>query len=948
MNWKTWSIQDWNSALIQKVFLGHGRAGSSIKRIDANARFLIACTEDKSADSEDVKKSFLMCFGSSPKRVRALYNWNTTSPQNYGGNFPKIFAPLYLTLMAGSADDNTHEFGRFRDRFKELLSPYVKNSDSLLSMPFSDLPVMWKHMADWSKQRNERFGDCGELILPSVHTNENRIGLSKRIAFPTYKDETNLKQLLEAKQLSENSEFTEVIKAIRYRLSTFSSDFIFEFEYFANCVRSQEFLKAHESRFWGVVQDLTLESEIAITSSKYKFCLQLDVSDPFEPMPYLFFDEVGKELISSCLDSLIVQRRDGLNFVGYTNQNYPDLQIIINSINSAEADKSKVGRTLHAGWVTLLPDQFGNLSTDGSYSNNGPVCFFVKDEFIAVLRQNLDSLGVQFVAIRTGKATKGWSGFTCKTINRKALKSVLSIAPFGLSRFLRLGWAPPRIQLRGGAWQGQTLLLNPASNPIVSLEDAVSGTFKLLNNDGEAITEDFALMKMEDGFCAYPTSLIDTKNAAFCEYALTSQSGLVKYLRVILTQSLPSMIPRVTGNFNRWFFEGSFGTQQPLSSTGLESIPFRNNSLIFKANNLKPTFSQCNSINVEKIPYLNIEFSKILNWISDALLLRFETRESLPFKLLLEHLEGPALLANISPKYLRRLLIDGQWITPLYKIGAPQPNVVAAPRLAFTTQENDKFIVRISGMLSVTNFLAVEKFLINEESIKSREDGYASLDCMEIRLNSFQRIIQACEILNAQLVSQEDFPNPISALDPQVSKMANFAPPYQSKNMQKWIRENKSWESQINAGIEWPTGEVRGLSNEASRKNWYWIRISNDQYIRTDSLVWSTLASEVAAQKPIFELSEDGSLVWSEFLVGIPISLSRWWLLFEGGSVCLSKKYQTIFNNGSSKNYLKILGIEINQKEKKIFVDFGKKHRNLALKKYQEKKKKRLQLVHEI
>ena len=109
--------------------------------------------------------------------------------------------------MAGSADDSTQEFGRFRTRFKELLSPYVKNSESLLSIEFSDLPMMWNHVANWSKKRNSTIGDCKELILPSVHSYESRIGLSKRIAFPTYKDEISLKQLLENRQLSENSEF---------------------------------------------------------------------------------------------------------------------------------------------------------------------------------------------------------------------------------------------------------------------------------------------------------------------------------------------------------------------------------------------------------------------------------------------------------------------------------------------------------------------------------------------------------------------------------------------------------------------------------------------------------------------------------------------------------------------------------------------------------------------
>jgi hypothetical protein len=92
-------------------------------------------------------------------------------------------------------------------------------------------------------------------------------------------------------------------------------------------------------------------------------------------------------------------------------------------------------------------------------------------------------------------------------------------------------------------------------------------------------------------------------------------------------------------------------------------------------------------------------------------------------------------------------------------------------------------------------------------------------------------------------------------------------------------------------------------------------------------------------------MQQDGAIVWSEFLIGLPIPLTRWWILFEGGSVSLSSKYQTLFKNGSSESFLKVIGIESNLKEKNKPDRYRNEHRKLALQKYLEKKNPRLQFI---
>ncbi|WP_139770056.1 hypothetical protein, partial [Salmonella enterica] len=69
--------------------------------------------------------------------------------------YPTYFAILYLTLLAASADDETHDEGDFRVRFSVLLG-FDKNKKFV----FTELPNLWERLERWSSRKQ----NCTRLV----------------------------------------------------------------------------------------------------------------------------------------------------------------------------------------------------------------------------------------------------------------------------------------------------------------------------------------------------------------------------------------------------------------------------------------------------------------------------------------------------------------------------------------------------------------------------------------------------------------------------------------------------------------------------------------------------------------------------------------------------------------------------------------------------------------
>jgi hypothetical protein len=933
MDWKSWSFVEWNAALVDAVFLADGRAGTAISRVDANARFLAKCTDDPGCEPDEAKRCFVRSFGKSIEKIRNLYKWSSTIPLPRGQNVPRSFSALYLSLMAGSADDGTYELGQFRDRFIELLSPTVPDAETHLRLPFSDLPAMWRYVALWSELRQRELGDCGVLKLPEVPDSERLIGYSKRIAFPTYKDEVRLKQLLEDVRLSANSEFRQVVTALRSRLDQFSVGFVNEFESFTSFVAKHRLQEAYESRFWGLVRDMSLDEPGLGPGVRGKYCLELEASDPYEPVPYLFFDDAGLKRLPSTFGTLTVQRRDGLRNVAAVGTGYPPLDSLASAFQSPMVALSKVGRLFAAGWIPLLPDSLGTLSTDGEYSEGGQVCFLVRPTLAEQLAQQLIHLGIKHVRLGSNIAISGWAGFLCKTITRASLNRLLAIAPASVARLVRTGWSPPRVILAGGAWHGQALLLNPASNPVALMAGATGGNFRLIDASGNDVPGGGCLEVAEEGFRPSPFLLAAIPSEAHsCEYSLYGEGGIVKHLRVFLARTFPVCRPPQLRSPGSWQCDGSSGAMQPLASEGLEVTVPRPVGAGLPTVGFPPK--------VERSTQLGVEWSRVgvsavptaLEWLSEALLLRFQSCSSLSFPQLMEHVGGAAFAVQISPKLLRRILVEGQWLIPVQRLGAPSMSITAAPRLAAVQQTGKEVSLRVTGMLGAADFAAIQACLLSSESATRLVAGPLSLGCLELVLESMERVPVFTGLLAARLIHQRDAPPPLAALAPASTHMVRIDPPSQGTTMQPWLPHVRVWGLDINPDQHWPIGEIRRLSGTLGQRTWYWLRVSDSHFARTDSLAWAWLAAEAAVGRPIAHLLRNGEIIWPRSIAGLPPALPRWWLLFGGGCISLSEDGQAVFTGPVSSGAARVMGLRTDALPvSTAVIDRAMEHRELAL-----------------
>ena len=250
MSWRNWNLTEWNEALLESVFFDEKVSGSKLSRIDASSRFLSKLTKDNTSTPEEAKEKFISSFGDTVGLIRWQFRWPgpnklPAKPEVY----PACFAALYLSLLAASADNETSGIGDFRQRFADIIKFIEPHS-----VDFSCLPKMWEHVGQWSQLRFETKKDCAVLIIPKPASHEKLIGISKRIAFPTYKDELFLRKILSNNNLSGDSAFSEVIKAISLNIRNFnSSNFEDEFKVFIKHCHQLNFKEAYESPFWGAI-----------------------------------------------------------------------------------------------------------------------------------------------------------------------------------------------------------------------------------------------------------------------------------------------------------------------------------------------------------------------------------------------------------------------------------------------------------------------------------------------------------------------------------------------------------------------------------------------------------------------------------------------------------------------------------------------------------------------
>ncbi len=906
MSWKKWSLKEWNEALVSGVFLANGRVETSVSRIDASGRFLAKCTRDGESNTEEAQKLFINAFGNTASSVRAKFRSTAvTDPKG----IPSYFAALYLTLLASSADNETAGVGDFRERFSRIVKATYGHS-----VDFSNLPRMWLNIKKWSVSRSQLLGDCAVLVLPDPR-NETLIGYSKRIAFPAFRDEQFLRKTLQKYTLSDASSFAEVAVAVAREISSTKTfpNFLEEFREFQKLVARFESQQAYDSPFWGAVRDICLEETQDLVRKKGIACLAIDIADPTEPLLNFYLDDLAAQKFGIPTKELGFVRRDGCRYIALDKGEWPSADDLRAWINKGKSiSDSKIGKWLSEGWLIFLPDQLGELTSEGSFYDGGPICLVAKGTGLSALITLNEHLGVKSLPLSDRGALDGWMGIYIPSVSEQYLKRLLNYVPVSVQGMLRTGWAPARPRVSGGAWFGQLLLLNPASNPIVRMPGAIKGEYRLLGSNFAEIKRG-DLAQYEKGFqIPFIDLVIVESSAQACEFILSVGEEKTYISKILITNEALEGRPFKFRDRSQLLVDGPTGmlcrVDSAQESADAKALYSNQNSLPIKQfppsliSDAISSTSGCISSDI-------YEMSIALSWMTDALTLRFERRSSLTFDLLHEHIWGAAEAAGLNARVLQHLLFYGQWLVVQTQRNAPYSIISRAEIEMFVTSRDGQLIARVIGMLSKQSSARLLKLLQPGESIwRIGSTNSICLGSIEIKILFEERAAQLAQEIGARLVKSLPQTIPLAALHPSKSEMEIVNSPIFLKQAERW---NWGWSPAGNAQEVWPVGELRRTIN--GPKAWHWVKLSEIMFVKTDSVTWGWVVSSIARGDAIAKRTPEGTVAWNTSLTELPASLTRWWMLFGGGCIAIKEDGQVVFTGYGCAQATKAMGWKSDQ-----------------------------------
>ncbi|WP_320151445.1 hypothetical protein [uncultured Tolumonas sp.] len=873
------SLDEWNAALIESVFLKPSHEGLTLSRIDSTGQIFEQLKGSRS--KEDAKRSFLNAFGKKHYEIQRHLKYEPRIDVfEKTRGIPPHFAILYLTLIAASADDDTHEEGDFRVRFSLLLG-FNKDKKFI----FSDLPKMWESLERWSSSKKK----CARLILPDPQR-ETLIGYSKRLSFPSYKDEKKLRDLLIKERLDSHSSFDEVNKILHRQLSSFSEVFRNEVGIFNNCLLKFSLSDAYNSPLWGAVRDITLYEETQRAVANGHFCIQLDATNLWAPEIYLLMDD-------KCADILDF---DKLNFFSAENGIYSKVYYEDNIVSTLRGissilknpkqklSKSRVGMALLAGCLPLFRDDFGYVNSNGRYSDNDPVCLVVRNTYIESLLAACKLINLKFHTLVHSSDSSDWGVILFDSLNQNDLMELARLLPKAIQRYFIQNWMPARPYFTGGARYGQAILLNPASTPFVRMEGAIGGSYEISDSAGRTlVTGDLKLNK--EGLYIPPEKLSKISGQAFCRYFLTlKQQEIPLICDIHVLDHAPYSAYRGINERSNWLTDGPLGILESLddfehnvSAVAIppnehEFIPLGGIWSLWQQN--EHSLEECKLIDINAIP-------ESLEWLAEALALRFQKRSTLPFDELKKHIKLVSMATGIHAWRLRRMLFAAGWLCVVESRYAPYQVVSMADRTISTLKVGQNIVARISGLLTKKERNQLQSLLRDSEQAKrwSVSGSDLATGCIELILPEIEFAELLAERFGLRFITRDNFPiSPFSGVLLPISKIEHITALPPNINVAIWQKENTQWSEELVLNNVSSNALMR---NREKQRNRYFISTLNG-YWQTDSFVWGLMVQTIFSQKKLGSKSDNGDIFWSKNIISLPPSITLWWLHFGGG--CLS------------------------------------------------------------
>lgn len=386
---------------------------------------------------------------------------------------------------------------------------------------------------------------------------ETLIGYSKRLAFPTYRDEGLLRRVLREARLDSRADFRSVNAAVYSSISLFGASFKEEASAFNSLIARGLNQAAYDSPFWGAVRDITLEAEEEGARKHGRFCLQLDASDPQSPELILLVDEVAGSIVGTRFGRRLPRPRGDYTHVWTGDGGQTSIEALLSLAGRhGQFAQSKVGRSLAMGVLALFPDSLGNMASDGEFSDRGPAAFVLREDIAPLLESISKHLGLKWSDARDARVLGGWRVFSYDSLSQACLDRFANELPDG-NLSIGSGWRPPQPRIAGAARLGQAVFLNPASNPFVRMDGATTGRYQLLREEGvEAAAGELAAD--EEGFYIPPGLLVGIGRLVACRYVLVGPDGLEAMLEMPVVTEVPTGTPRGLQR-EAWLIEGSSG-----------------------------------------------------------------------------------------------------------------------------------------------------------------------------------------------------------------------------------------------------------------------------------------------------------------------------------------------------------------------------------------------------
>ena len=927
MSWRNWNLTEWNEALLESVFFDEKVSGSKLSRIDASSRFLSKLTKDNTSTPEEAKEKFISSFGDTVGLIRWQFRWPgpnklPAKPEVY----PACFAALYLSLLAASADNETSGIGDFRQRFADIIKFIEPHS-----VDFSCLPKMWEHVGQWSQLRFETKKDCAVLIIPKPASHEKLIGISKRIAFPTYKDELFLRKILSNNNLSGDSAFSEVIKAISLNIRNFnSSNFEDEFKVFIKHCHQLNFKEAYESPFWGAIKDISIEQENENSKIKGINNLSIDISDLSDINFYFYIDETLNKKLIIPTRPLNFTRRDKCSYVAYVENDYPKIHHIEKWINeNPNTIGNRISKQIKSGWIIFFPDEYGELSNEGAYYKDNQVALLIKTSNSEKIDKYFKINKLDFKEISNNKDFKDWNLFLFQKLSEENLLKILDYAPNAIKNLTRIGWSPPKVSISNGARFGQFFILNPSSNPYAHMAGAIKGVYNIKNSNNEILMSG-ELLSIEDKFQIPHQDLknkfidIDT-----CEYTLYDNQQNNSSTTIKITNHFID-IKNINKFDQRIWLEDSKDGILNSEKTDSDNLQILINSI-----NKNQDLISTKTISIGRIYEItetnNLEsINESLLWIGNSLELRFQKRNTITYDILKEHTVGVAEVLSVKKYNLIKSLFYAQWLIPIINKDGPYTAIRKGELLCSILTKDLEIYLRIIGSINEFALIKIQNQLTADEFpyIYKHEIGY-SLSCIEIKTRNKERAEEIAKNIEAVEVKYEDFRDPISALNKHTSKVQRFNNSPLNSNLETWDSKDWKWHDRTAHVNNWKIGEVRRTTGRT--RLFYWTKLKNDLFVKTDSVRWSWIYSIfVVEDNPVY-FTGNGHIYWSKNIPELPSSLTKWWMLFGGGCISVLNDGTTVFAGNSSEQVLKDMGWMVATKPASYTTNIAKKRLKLAL-----------------